>query len=249
DAFCIDRNWDDGNGILLTGEPANGLGIDIADAVNQLATPVLCPLVSAKHPPLERGKSTHGRELQRRRMPSDDFELDIVGVAADRQFEAPAVLEHAHGVAIDRVEAVLFDLVLELGEHRSIEMASHQERCAGAIPHQQRTCLPNSRARVQVQCEAVAAAAEIGLVATLRFVADKSMAMHFVFPRQNAKRVVGLDSAAGIKWKRHCFREKQQAHDQWKRSMPPRNTSTFDRVSGWVRRSRMTRGGLPTARL
>src|SRR5262245_53110333 len=100
-----------------------------------------------------------------------------------------------------------------------------------------------------MQREAVTTAVEIAGVATLRFFPDDGVSVHVVFARQDAQRMECLDAATRIERKWHCFGEKQTAHGQWRRSMPPRNTSCVDVVSGWVRRSRITRAGLPSARL
>ena len=73
---------------------------------------------------------------------------------------------------------------------------------------------------------------EIYFVATLCFLPYECVAVHFVFPGEDAERVVGFDAATGIEWERNCFCEKQDAHAQPTRSMPPRYTSA--RSGQWM---------------
>jgi hypothetical protein len=243
----INGDRDNRHGILAGTQLTNRLGIDVADAVNQPASWVVFPLVASKHPPLELRQSTPYRQPLGCGVSADDFKFHVVCVVNNRKAEPPSVLEHAQVIAIDSVEFALQEHRLEVGEHRSIEVTPDQKWRTAHVADEPRLRFIKNRTALQMQRQCLAAGLEVAFVIPLRLVSNEGMAVHFVFPRQNAKGMKRFDAPARVERERHRFSEKQDAHDQRKRSMPPRNTSAVVAASGWLRKSRITRAGLPTA--
>lgn len=200
-------------GILAGTTLANRLGIDIADAVNQLASRIVFPLVASEHSPLELRESTPDRQPPGCRVSADNFIFDVVGVVNHRKAEPASVLDHAQVIAIDGIEITFLEHRLEVGEHRSIEVTPDQKWRAARVADEPRLRLVKNRTVFQMQRQCLTARLQFAVVTPLRLVSNEGVAVHFVFLRQDAKGMERFDSPTRVERERQGFSEKQDAHD------------------------------------